>query len=203
MIESIESPAVALAIGDPCEGGGFYAGQIRINGEVWNLAVAPKDLGDKAGKWNSKTANVTGACSYCDGLANTEAMVKAGSQIAKWARGLKIGEHADWYIPSRDELEVIYRNLKPTAVENDRFNRSGENPSAVPPTYPYSPLMPAPTPVALFADEGAQAFEEAWYWSSTQYSADGAWDQTFDFGNQVSGYKSYEGRARAVRRFKS
>ena len=39
-----------------------------------------------------------------------------------------------------------------------------------------------------------------WYWSSTQYSATSAWGQHFDGGRQGGNGKSYEGRARAVRR---
>ncbi|MEI8324970.1 MAG: DUF1566 domain-containing protein [Betaproteobacteria bacterium] len=38
------------------------------------------------------------------------------------------------------------------------------------------------------------------YWTSTQYSADDAWGQGFGYGYQGNDDKSYEGRARAVRR---
>jgi hypothetical protein len=46
-----------------------------------------------------------------------------------------------------------------------------------------------------------EAFARDWYWSSTQYSADYAWCQDFDGGDQSSLGKDYELRARAVRRF--
>jgi hypothetical protein len=39
-----------------------------------------------------------------------------------------------------------------------------------------------------------------WYWSSTQYSADTAWDQGFGDGTQLNAYKDNTSRARAVRR---
>ena len=41
-----------------------------------------------------------------------------------------------------------------------------------------------------------------WYWTSTQHADDSdyAWMQDFDYGYQISNRKSYEGRARAVRR---
>jgi hypothetical protein len=53
----------------------------------------------------------------------------------------------------------------------------------------------------LFANLKDQ-FEAAWYWSSESHEKDGssAWTQTFDFGTQYYTRKSYEGRARAVRR---
>ena len=45
-------------------------------------------------------------------------------------------------------------------------------------------------------------FKEDWYWSNeTHHKNDAyAWGQYFDGGGQTSGYKSAEGRARAVRR---
>lgn len=42
--------------------------------------------------------------------------------------------------------------------------------------------------------------KDVYYWSSTQYSAYGAWLQGFSYGNQYGDYKDYGGRARAVRR---
>ena len=39
-----------------------------------------------------------------------------------------------------------------------------------------------------------------YYWTSTQCSADYAWLQLFNYGLQYGSFKSYEGRARAVRR---
>ncbi|QYG10346.1 DUF1566 domain-containing protein [Janthinobacterium sp. PAMC25594] len=43
-------------------------------------------------------------------------------------------------------------------------------------------------------------FKDEWYWSSEQAGPSNAWIQGFDFGNQHYYRKSYEGRARAVRR---
>jgi len=53
----------------------------------------------------------------------------------------------------------------------------------------------------LFANLKGQ-FAEAWYWSSTQHAVypTTAWVQYFGYGYQCSSLKSYEGRARAVRR---
>jgi hypothetical protein len=45
-----------------------------------------------------------------------------------------------------------------------------------------------------------ELFEDGWYWSSTQDSADSAWCQYFANGGQYYGFKDYEGRVRAVRR---
>lgn len=45
-------------------------------------------------------------------------------------------------------------------------------------------------------------FKPEWYWSNTQHAVDSyvAWDQDFDDGDQFSHDKSFEARARAVRR---
>ena len=44
-------------------------------------------------------------------------------------------------------------------------------------------------------------FKPEWYWSGTQAGPSGAWSQDFDYGYQGIITRSYEGRARAVRRF--
>ncbi len=51
----------------------------------------------------------------------------------------------------------------------------------------------------LFANLKDQ-FEPRWYWSSEQAGPSLAWTQGFFGGYQNSYYRSYEGRARAVRR---
>ena len=190
-------------IGDAI-GGGFFAGRILVEGKLYGLVVAPKAEGEREDiSWLESEARVTGADSYNDGAKNTAAMADAGSELGQWARGLQIGGHTDWYIPSQDELEVLYRNLKPTKRGNYCYGRSGVNPSAVPPTHAYTPSLPAQTAVEAFAEGGEQAFADEWYWSSTQHASDddGAWTQDFYNGDQNNNNKSAELRARAVRRF--
>ena len=45
-------------------------------------------------------------------------------------------------------------------------------------------------------------FSPEWYWTREQHAADSgfAWYQSFFYGAQITSHKSYEGRARAVRR---
>ena len=187
------------AIGE-AYGGGFFAGLIRIGSSTYGLIVAPKDGGEIVGEWGPHKA-VDDARSFFDGHANTQAIADAGSDIALWAYSLKIGDNSDWYIPSRDELEVCYRNLKPTDGSN--YCGSGDNPSAYLPSYAYSINTPAQTTAKAF--RGAQAFDPVWHWTSTQYAGDAsdAWLQYFDDGYQLGsgGVKGCKGRVRAVRRF--
>ena len=197
-------PVVAPGMpGEPMEGG-FFAGIINVDGLPFGLIVAPKFDGEHDDTvWNGSDEKVAGAQSYCDGLVNTNAMLAAGSALAQWARGLRIGGFDDWYLPSQDELEICYRAFKPTAEENTLWGRSGLNASAPSPTYPYTETVPAQTSVDAFQEGGAEAFEDGWYWSSTQHAGndDYAWCQNFSSGYQYDGRKDGQLRARAVRRF--
>lgn len=99
--------------------GGFYVARYYLGAAPFVLVVAPKASGERAPiAWNEATTLVKGALSYADGLANTAAMAKAGSKLARWARGLQIGGHKDWYLPSRLESLLLFgelRQLKPFA----------------------------------------------------------------------------------------
>ena len=190
-----------MVIGAPIDGG-FFAGVINVDGNAYGVLVAPKDGGETSMAWASSRGAVAGAMSYNDGAANTVAMAAAGSELAQWAQALHLNGCSDWYIPSRDELELIYRNLKPTERANYCSFRDGENPSSTPVGYPYTETAPTITSANHFKACSGEAFEPEWYWSSTQYAADpsDAWLQDFDSGNQYGNHKTYEGRARAVRR---
>lgn len=198
-MNAIATPAatVPATIGAPFEGG-FYGGQIRMGDTLYAVCWAPKAQGDIKGAWQPGYTDAPGACSYFDSAANTQAMADAGSDIAKQVLALDIGGVTGWSIPARDVLELAYRHLKPTTEENYIY-RSGDNPSSVPAGYPYTEESPAKTTVEAFQEGGAEAFEEDWYWSSTQYSGSNAWTQHFDDGYQLYDSKSDEGRCRAVR----
>jgi hypothetical protein len=188
------------AIGTPFECG-FFAGLFHLNGDTYALIVSPRAQGElEEAAWGPRGLDIS-ARSYNDGLANTQAMAKAGSDLARWMIALEIGGFTDWYLPSRDELEILYRNLKPTTSSNYTW-RAGDNPSSVPPGYPYTKEVPAQTAAADFLDDSDEALSPEWYWSSTQYSPYGAWIQNFDGGAQYYDHKDLECRARAVRRFK-
>lgn len=191
-------PKTPTTPGTPVEGG-FYAGRINVNGTVYGIILPPKATSEHAPTiWNESLKLVKGATSWCDGLANTKAMAKAGSKLAQWALDNKM------HIPSVDELELLYRAFKPGTDTNILYGRSGINVSAVPPTYPYAANDPKQTKLKAFRAGGAEAFELAWYWSSTQHAAvsDYAWVQDFGNGYQARYHKSGDNRARAVRRIK-
>jgi hypothetical protein len=120
--------------------------------------------------------------------------------------GTGIGGFNDWYLPAKNELEILYFNLKPNTSPND--TSSGINPNAVPPrasNYPGSnpATSPAETTSSLFRFGGSEAFSGAnGYWSATETSSNtiGAWRQNFSTGTQSTWDKDNTWNARAVRR---
>jgi hypothetical protein len=200
---NLNTQAIPAAIG-AAFGGGFFAGLVNVGAETYALIVSPKQAGEYQGVWNQSLDSVAGAEHYSDGMANTAALATAGSEMAQWARSLNIDGFSDWYIPARDELEILYRALKPTADENAVTFRDGDNPSSAPVGYPYTETAPAQTSLAAFQQGGAEALAPSLHWSSTQYAGfpNDAWGQYFDDGLQGYDIKSCAGRARAVRRLK-
>lgn len=60
--------------------------------------------------------------------------------------------------------------------------------------------LPSQAEMHLLAANLKEQFDQDdWYWTSTQYSAHGAWFQLFSNGNQSRTGKSSDARARAVR----
>jgi hypothetical protein len=187
-----------LSIGQPY-GGGFFSGITQEDGKRYiNITAAAEH--ELKGKWGEYGQKIEGADSYTDSRANTEAMAAAGGELARAVLALTIGGHSDWGIPARDVQEPQYRHLKPTAEENYCSWRDGDNPSSLPAGHPYSEQSPAQTSVEAFREGGPEAFQDAWYWSSTQRSADTAYFMGFGDGTQSLSAKHYELRARPVRR---
>lgn len=177
--------------------GGIYAGRIIVNGDPFAIILPPKlQRQHDEIEWNYSSKMVEGATSFSDGRSNTIAMSKAGSKLAQWALDMGL------YIPAQDELEIIYRNLKPTTDKNAQYARSGINVNAIEPTSPYTPDVPAQTLAEAFKEGGREAFDPVAYWSSTQHAATStcAWYQHFGVGIQYDDNKNDKLRGVAVRR---
>lgn len=198
MESSTAETLVPATYGAPFEGG-FYGGQIRIGVAIFAIAWAPKAHGETMAFWLPSYTEVPNAASCFDSMANTKAMAEAGSPLGKWALGLDINGHRDWCVPARDVLELGYRLLKPGTDVNSCSFRDGDNPSSIPAGYPYTNEAPAQTLAEAFRSGGDEAFDEDWYWSSTQGSASGAWSQDVSAGDQDGHDKNFVGRARACR----
>jgi hypothetical protein len=196
----LATPTTNITIGESfC--GGFTTGRIFVDRRPFLLITAPKAEGLIAEVRWGNLKRVDGATSFYDGLANTRAMADAGSKVAAQVLALRISGFDDWYIPSRDEMELQYRAFKPTKDKNWVY-RNGDNPSSDPPGYPYTEASPAQTAIEAFRKGGAEAFDAVWHLTSTQCEGDAgcAWIQGFADGAQDFGRKGLEYHVRAVRR---
>jgi len=185
-------------------GGGFFAGQINVSETLYNLIVAPKASGENSSRAWGTSGVVTAQTSVIDGPTNSavEAALGAAYQAAKFCEDLNIGGYSDWYLPAKNELEVLYYNLKPTTNANN--TSSGSNANAVSPepiSTNYTSGSPAQTSAGIgFRTGETNAFESDGYWSSTENDSNVAWAQLFPNGLQNSYDKSIMTYVRAVRR---
>ena len=202
-------PASPTTIGQ-AYGGGYYAGKISTtaNGVATHyLIVAPKASGENSSRTWGGYGTTTGFTSLIDGPTNSagEAALGAAYQAATFCEGLSIGGYSDWYLPAKNELEVLYYFLKPTTGAN--YTPSGSNANAVSPepiSTNYTSGSPAQTSAGIgFRTGETDAFASEYYWSSTEGNSTLAWKQDFGGyypGDQYNVSKSGSGYVRAVRR---
>jgi len=188
-------------------GGGFYAGKISTAGTgvaYYYLIVAPKASGEAVNVVWGPTGVTTGNTSVISGPTNSASLAALGTSYAAatFCEGLSIGGYTDWYLPAKNELEVMYYFLKPTT--NGNVTYSGSNANAVSPepvSTNYTNGSPAQTVAGIgFRAGETNAFASGYYWSSTEHSSDYAVMQGFVLGDQDNYIKNISGYARAVRR---
>lgn len=185
-------------------GGGFYVGRMKVDSQSYALIVSPKAQGEVSGvnwNFNSSTAGTT---STWDGAANTAAMIAAdptSHQAAAFCKNLTIGGYLDWFLPAKDQLELLYRKLKPGTEANSVGD--GVNPNSDPTGTAYTTSNPGQTTAVAFKTGGSEAFEiGSYYWSSTQVSATTASLRGFQSGVSGSDPKRSLFQVRAVRMIK-
>lgn len=197
----------------------------------YRVITSPKSSGDNAGIAIKAPGGDLPMLSQTpsEGLASTLAMYAADSSAvypaAHWAKGLSIGGYSDWYVPSRDELELQWRNLKPAASSTENMagqrgsssynyvNRGafpdvaviGNNQNSFPQGSNYTSSIPGQTASPLFIAGGSEAFTfaaSAVYSSSTSYASNLGWAmQTSGApGGQTAGSITSAYHVRAVRR---
>lgn len=198
-VEKAAQSTAIPAIGE-AYGGGFVTGITRdpdTGARCLHITAGAEH--ELKGSWGEYGKKIEGADSFTNSRANTEAMATAGSELAKQVLALEIGGFSDWAIPARDVQELQYRHFKPTTEENWQYGRSGDNPNSEPVGLLYTESDPLQTVHEAFREGGAEAFRDAAYWSSSQRSADTAFDMTFGDGLQTDYGKYGELRVRPVR----
>lgn len=159
-----------LAVGD-AYAGGFYAGRISIDGATYNLVCSPRLTGqpDPDLLYQIDDSGFDGNTSVNDGWLIQQNMIAAGIEkfpSQQFCKNMTTGGFTDWYVPSKLELEILYRAFKPTTTSN--VTSSGANASAVPATANYTTTVPARSGLAVFRGNGVEAFGADYYFSATQ-----------------------------------
>ena len=166
---------MTLTIGQSYGGGiVFYV----TDGGSHGLIAATVDQG--AIRWYNGVYKTTGATSTAieTGLANTNAIIAAQgpaetSYAAGLARAYRGGGYSDWYLPSKNELNLMYTNI-------------GQGNS----------LNVAPLP-----NTNIGGFANGNYWSSSEYDVVNAWLRNFSDGKQINATKYHQLYVRAIRTF--
>jgi curli biogenesis system outer membrane secretion channel CsgG len=111
-----EAPAKTYKIGEKGPGGGIVFYDKFSNAGGWRyLEAAPQETEQK-NSWGNVSVNGTSPA-IGDGKRNTHLIVEAlrNKKIggaAQYCDDLEYGGLTDWFLPSRDELNLMYQNLK-------------------------------------------------------------------------------------------
>ena len=189
------------AIGSAYQGG-YYVGRIVVDGLIYRLIVSPKSDESQRRMRPGFFAMPPGAISLIDGWANSQVMMSASANpdndfnAVHWCRTRTTGGYSDWYLPSRDEMELIYRTLKPSFDQNYTTNDIvspigsimpdgltwGQNLNSLPRGAQYSTFVPGQTNLAIFqaGAGGTQALEPNTYWTSSRTITQEAYAWYFD-----------------------
>ena len=177
---SVSNTSGNYKIGDTGPAGGiiFYDKGSVSNG--WRYLEAAPASSEFNAEWGAYEKNVTGTqTGIGTGKENTQIVVRYLNSIGESGKAaqrcvaLNIGGKNDWFLPSKDELNLMYVNLHQKGLGD--FGKGTNRTS----------------------------YHNWGYWSSSQEdsSFSYAWNQYFYDGIQFSNYKDSTGRVRAVRAF--
>jgi hypothetical protein len=168
-----EGATLKMIAGVPTWDGGIppppAIGDIRDGGLVFWIDPSDPDKGKVCALDNFGFLSWSDAVSQCDNYINPD----TGT-----------GVYADWYLPSKDELQLMYANLL-------RFGCSTNTPGGL------------DDPVNDPCSTSKGGFGNYYLWSSDEYDIDNAYIQSFYDGHKTTYLKTvvYTNQARAVRAF--
>ncbi|MEI6389298.1 MAG: DUF1566 domain-containing protein, partial [Spirochaetota bacterium] len=119
-VTKVKATKTVLKIGDTGPAGGiiFYDKGSASGG--WRyLEAAPEDQSTGIQWYNGNNLNISTSTAIGSGKSNTDAIIAAqgsGNYAATLCRNLLIGGFSDWFLPSKDELNLMYTNLKKASL---------------------------------------------------------------------------------------
>lgn len=91
-------------------GGGYYFGSVASPANYY-IIIAPNATGCAQCSWKTTLDASPNTASCTDGYANTyDGMANALHPAGNWTATRSIGGFSDWYLPARDELNLIWTN---------------------------------------------------------------------------------------------
>ena len=170
-----------LAIGDIYQGGIIF----YLDGNGGGLVAAPTDQ-SSGSEFGCKGILISGAdgTSIGSGFQNTQDIVNAScspstlssSLAAEICGSLLLGGYSDWFLPSRDEINLVWQNLADS--DGNGVNTGQSDPNNI------------------------GGFVNSYYWSSTESDNNNAWIQSFINGSWGGGNsKASSHKVRAIRAF--
>lgn len=201
----------------------------------YRVIVSPKSSGQNIGlayfngAGGDSTAMPTATQTVTEGLKASISVFAAYSgnaPAAEFCRQLNIGGRTDWYLPARDEIELLFRNLKPNTANNSQSTKAssalnyqnlgsygdqgggqGINNNSSPLGSLYELANPAQTSVSAFQAGGAESLaNDTYHWTSTAFATGQTWRISIGSpssganGEQKPANNSTSSYVRAVRR---
>lgn len=162
------NPAPVPAVGDYWGGeGGYYAGiWTHPSGDEYHMIVAPVEFDVMAANWTETTGEVPGARSNVNGPENTAALLSLSKQAwaAEFCAGTTIDGHSDFYLMAGGaydrDIDGGYEASEAKFIV-DALGAGSSSPN--------------------FGTSGPQAFQDDFYWTSTEVS---------NYGGGYSGYEA-------------
>ncbi|MGY8868063.1 MAG: Lcl domain-containing protein, partial [Methylophagaceae bacterium] len=171
-----------LTIGDNYQGGiVFY-----LDGNGGGLIAASsdqRDLSQPRAQWGCDGTSISGADGTGIGSGNQNTIdilngCSTTGTAADICANLTLGGFSDWFLPSRDEINLIWQNLADS--DGNGVNTGQSDPNNI------------------------GGFDNSYYWSSTESDNNNAWVQSFINGSWGGGNsKASSHKVRAVRAFTS
>ena len=171
-------------IGDMAQGGiVFWVDETGEHGLVSSLNDIESISGDFNHEWSTEVFEFTGSTGDGIGAGAMNTMLIISAQrgdtdsAARLCADLVEGGYGDWYLPSKEELNLMWDNLADSDGDNINTGPSDAN--------------------------NIGGFAASFYWSSSEFEFAelSAWEQRFSNGIMFTGNKDNNSRVRAIRAF--